>query len=133
MLGRQRGGAFLSYARKDGEHFAARLRDRLKQQAPDIPIKQDRVNPAVRNAASRCCCETRFGSIARGARFRTWTSMSRPNEVNAPRLDGKLLDIALDKFDQARITFTQGCHLKRWQNLVNFRIPTRIPESRAHP
>jgi len=56
-----------------------------------------------------------------------------PNEVNASRLDGKLLDIALDKFDQARITFTQGCHLKRWQNQVNFRILTRIPESRAHP
>src|SRR5947207_13079963 len=43
MLGRQRGGVFFSYARKDGEHFAARLRDRLTQPAPDIPTKQDRL------------------------------------------------------------------------------------------
>ena len=43
MIGRQRGGVFLSYARKDGEHFAANLRERLRDKAPDIEVKQDRV------------------------------------------------------------------------------------------
>src|SRR5689334_19942737 len=42
MIGRQRGGVFLSYARKDGEEFAAKLRTRLAQ-ASDINIKQDRL------------------------------------------------------------------------------------------
>ncbi len=43
MIGRQRGGVFLSYARKDGEEFAAALRQRLRSEAPDIDIKQDRL------------------------------------------------------------------------------------------
>ena len=34
---------FLSYARRDGEEFAARLRDRLTVEAPDIHINQDRL------------------------------------------------------------------------------------------
>jgi hypothetical protein len=34
---------FLSYARADGEIRAAELRDRLKLQAPDTDIKQDRL------------------------------------------------------------------------------------------
>ena len=34
---------FLSYARKDGETQAAGLRNRLKRNAPDIVIKQDRI------------------------------------------------------------------------------------------
>jgi TIR domain len=36
-------GVFLSYARKDGEAFAAWLRQRLAHEAPDIVIKQDRL------------------------------------------------------------------------------------------
>jgi hypothetical protein len=43
MLGRQKGGAFLSYARKDGEPFAKALREKLQREAPDINIKQDRI------------------------------------------------------------------------------------------
>jgi len=43
MPGKGRNGVFLSYARKDGEEFAARLRDRLTLEAPDIPINQDRL------------------------------------------------------------------------------------------
>jgi hypothetical protein len=42
MLGRQRTGVFLSYSRAD-EQFAAALRERLRGQAPDIPVKQDRI------------------------------------------------------------------------------------------
>jgi hypothetical protein len=42
MLGRQKAGVFLSYARKDGEQFASKLRARLTQCAPDISINQDR-------------------------------------------------------------------------------------------
>ena len=37
-------GVFLSYARQDGETRAADLRDRLTREAPDIPIKQDRLS-----------------------------------------------------------------------------------------
>ena len=44
MLGRQRNGVFLSYARKDGEDFAANLRARLQREAPDVVIKQDRLS-----------------------------------------------------------------------------------------
>lgn len=36
-------GAFLSYARADGEEFADRLRQRLRSDAPDIEVKQDRL------------------------------------------------------------------------------------------
>jgi WD40 repeat protein len=43
VSGKQRSGVFLSYARKDGEAFAANLRERLSQRAPDIRIKQDRL------------------------------------------------------------------------------------------
>jgi WD40 repeat protein len=43
VIGRQRSGVFLSYARKDGEAFAATLRERLHAQAPDIEVKQDRL------------------------------------------------------------------------------------------
>jgi len=43
MLGRKKGGVFLSYARKDGEDFAKKLRDRLEREASDIEIKQDRL------------------------------------------------------------------------------------------
>ncbi len=43
MIGRQRSGVFLSYARKDGEEFAATLRDRLRTHAADIHIQQDRL------------------------------------------------------------------------------------------
>src|SRR5271154_4678327 len=43
MLGSQRNGVFLSYARADGEDFAASLRERLREKAPDIVIKQDRL------------------------------------------------------------------------------------------
>jgi WD40 repeat protein len=43
MIGKQRSGVFLSYARKDGEEFAAMLRERLRDKAPDIVIKQDRL------------------------------------------------------------------------------------------
>ena len=43
MLGRSKGGVFLSYARADGEEFAARLRERLRREASDIEIKQDRL------------------------------------------------------------------------------------------
>lgn len=42
MIGRQRSGLFLSYARAD-EQFAAALRERLSTHAPDIEIKQDRL------------------------------------------------------------------------------------------
>lgn len=35
-------GVFISYARKDGEAFANELRERLKKDAPDIPVWQDR-------------------------------------------------------------------------------------------
>jgi hypothetical protein len=34
--------AFLSYARKDGEEFARRLRDRLEREHPEITLWQDR-------------------------------------------------------------------------------------------
>jgi len=43
MLGRERGGVFLSYARKDGEEFAERLRNRIAKKTPDVHIKQDRL------------------------------------------------------------------------------------------
>jgi WD40 repeat protein len=43
MLGRQKGGVFLSYARDDGENFTQELRTRLQGEAPDIVIKQDRI------------------------------------------------------------------------------------------
>jgi WD40 repeat protein len=43
VIGSQRSGVFLSYARKDGEQFAATLRERLRKNAPDIGIKQDRI------------------------------------------------------------------------------------------
>ncbi len=43
MIGKERSGVFLSYARKDGEDFAAALRERLRDKAPDIVIKQDRL------------------------------------------------------------------------------------------
>ncbi len=43
MTGKQRSGVFLSYARTDGEAFAATLRERLRQEAPDIVVKQDRL------------------------------------------------------------------------------------------
>jgi len=43
MLGRQKGGVFLSYARKDGEDFAEKLRARIGREASDIVIKQDRI------------------------------------------------------------------------------------------
>jgi WD40 repeat protein len=43
MTSRARSGVFLSYARKDGEPFAAMLRDRLREKAPDIVVKQDRI------------------------------------------------------------------------------------------
>ena len=42
MIGRQRSSVFLSYARTDGEAFAATLRERLRDNAPDIEVKQDR-------------------------------------------------------------------------------------------
>lgn len=42
MTSRDRSGVFLSYARKDGEPFAAMLRDRLRENASDIVVKQDR-------------------------------------------------------------------------------------------
>ena len=35
-------GVFISYARKDGEVFADKLRERLKKDAPDILVWQDR-------------------------------------------------------------------------------------------
>src|SRR5580765_6979496 len=43
MLERQKGGVFLSYARQDGENFAQELRTRLRSEASDIVIKQDRI------------------------------------------------------------------------------------------
>jgi WD40 repeat protein len=43
MIGSQRNGVFLSYARNDAEQFASTLRERLREQAPDIDIKQDRI------------------------------------------------------------------------------------------
>ncbi len=43
MTGKERTGVFLSYARKDGENFAAALRARLRKEAPGILIKQDRI------------------------------------------------------------------------------------------
>jgi len=43
VIGSQRNGVFLSYARKDGEQFAANLRERLSEKTPDIVIKQDRI------------------------------------------------------------------------------------------
>lgn len=43
MTGSQRSGVFLSYARADGEQFAADLRERLREKASDIVIKQDRL------------------------------------------------------------------------------------------
>src|SRR5580704_9045408 len=43
MICKHRNGVFLSYARKDGEQFAAALRERLREKAPDIVIKQDRL------------------------------------------------------------------------------------------
>ena len=43
VIGSQRNGVFLSYARSDGEGFAKTLRERLSLQAPDIVIKQDRL------------------------------------------------------------------------------------------
>jgi hypothetical protein len=42
MIGKDRSGVFLSYARKDGEDFAVMLRERLREKAPDIIVKQDR-------------------------------------------------------------------------------------------
>lgn len=43
MSGRQKHGVFLSYARSDGERIATELRVRLRTEAPDIEIKQDRI------------------------------------------------------------------------------------------
>jgi WD40 repeat protein len=43
MTGSHRSGIFLSYARKDGEQFAGILLERLREKAPDIVIKQDRL------------------------------------------------------------------------------------------
>jgi hypothetical protein len=43
MIQKQRSGVFLSYARKDGEQFAATLREQLREKAPDIEVKQDRL------------------------------------------------------------------------------------------
>jgi hypothetical protein len=43
MIGKQRSGVFLSYARADGEGFARTLRERLAENAPDIVVKQDRL------------------------------------------------------------------------------------------
>jgi hypothetical protein len=43
VIGSQRSGVFLSYARADDEEFAATLRERIGRQAPDIVIKQDRI------------------------------------------------------------------------------------------
>src|SRR5271167_1245907 len=43
MIGSNRHGLFLSYARKDGEEFASTLREKLRAHAPHIPIKQDRL------------------------------------------------------------------------------------------
>jgi TIR domain len=43
MIGSKRSGVFLSYARKDGEDFAASLREKLRTKASDITIKQDRL------------------------------------------------------------------------------------------
>ena len=43
VTGNQRSGVFLSYARTDGEAFAAILRERLRDEAPDIVVKQDRL------------------------------------------------------------------------------------------
>jgi len=43
VIGRQRNGVFLSYARADGEQFASALRERLREKASDIDIKQDRL------------------------------------------------------------------------------------------
>src|SRR5277367_4496709 len=43
MAGKQRSGVFLSYARADGEEFAAMLRERLRKEVPDVPVKQDRL------------------------------------------------------------------------------------------
>jgi hypothetical protein len=43
MIGKGRSGVFPSYARKDGEQFASKLRQRLRKKAPDISIKQDRM------------------------------------------------------------------------------------------
>ena len=43
MPGKARSGVFLSYARRDGEELAGRLRDRLTVEAPDIHINQDRL------------------------------------------------------------------------------------------
>src|SRR5271165_1539427 len=42
MIGNKRSGVFLSYARKD-EQFAGALREKLRTEAPDISIKQDRL------------------------------------------------------------------------------------------
>jgi len=62
VIGEERSGVFLSYARKDGEDFAATLRERLRTQAPDIVIKQDRISqtagsqsplPPLSNSSSR--------------------------------------------------------------------------------
>lgn len=39
----KRHGLFLSYARKDGEGFAAGLRAKLRDTLPDVPIRQDRL------------------------------------------------------------------------------------------
>jgi hypothetical protein len=52
MLGREPSSIFLSYARKDGEEFAGRLRERLTKKAPDIHIKHDRWSSKVRNIPS---------------------------------------------------------------------------------
>ena len=38
-----RSGVFISYARDDGEDFARRLRERLEQEHPEIPLWQDRI------------------------------------------------------------------------------------------
>ncbi len=35
-------GAFISYARADGEQFAAALRERMALEAPDVRVWQDR-------------------------------------------------------------------------------------------
>jgi hypothetical protein len=51
MIGKQRSGVFLSYARTDAEDFAATLRERLPHEAPDIWRRPAQVLPWVYCAA----------------------------------------------------------------------------------
>ena len=55
MLGRQKGGVFLSYARKDGEDFAeklrARRRDRIRLATGKVTVDElQRENAFIQNA-----------------------------------------------------------------------------------